>query len=103
MPTTPQDHKAKKATSFTFEAAGKKYTIPLPSVGAENVPGRAMRDALLDGDEGEARLGFLLLEACGAKQEAIDALYDLPTPAMLRVIGEWMRLGDGKGASLPQS
>lgn len=103
MPTTPQDRKPKKTGTFTFKAAGKTYTLPPASKGAEKVPGRVMRDALLDGDEGETRLGFLLLEACGAKQEAIDALYDLPAPAMLKLMGQWMQAGDGKGTSLPQS
>lgn len=103
MPTTPQDRKPKKKTAFTFTVGAKSYTIPLASKGAEKVPGRVMRDALMGGDEGEAKLGFALLEACGAKQEAIDALYDLPTPRCMKILADWMKLGDGDGAGLPQS
>lgn len=103
MPTTPQDRKPKKATKFTFTVGSKTYTLPLASKGADKVPGRVMRDALMGGDEGEMKLGFALLEACGADPKVVDVLYDLPMPRCLKILGDWLKLGDGDGASLPQS
>jgi hypothetical protein len=103
MPTTPQDRKPKKVTKYTFTTGGKTYSLPLASKGAENVSGRMMRDSLLGGDEGEMKLGFALLEACGADQAVIDVIYDLPVTKCLEILGDWLKLGDGDGASLPQS
>lgn len=103
MPTKPQDRKPKKATKYTFTVKGKTYSLPLASKGAEKVSGRVMRDALMGGQEGEMRLGFALLEACGAPQATVDVIYDLPVPACTRILAEWLALGDGDGASLPQS
>lgn len=103
MPATPQDRKPKKVTRYTFTIKGKSYSLPLASKAAENIPGRVMRDALMGGDEGEMRLGFTLLEACGADRATVDAIYDLPSPECVRVLGEWIALGDGDGANLPQS
>lgn len=96
----PTDHKA-KPTLFKFKGADdKQHTLPFASKGRERITGRDMRDALMDGDEGKLKLGFVLLEACGAKAEAIDAIYDLPNEACLEILGEWMEYGDGDGASL---
>lgn len=102
MPTTPQDRKPRKVTRYTFTANGVEYSLPLASKGAEKISGRVLRDAAVS-EAGEARLGFVLLEACGAKQDAVDAILDLPAPECLRILGEWIDLGDGDGASLPQS
>lgn len=102
-PKAPQDHKT-KAKPFTFTGAdGETHTLPLASEGAGKVSGRAMRDAVMGGDLGEMKLGFSLLEACGADQAAVDALYDLSSTDMLDVLGKWMAHGDGDGASVPQS
>jgi hypothetical protein len=107
-PRQPADHKS-KPKPFTFKAPGldeggetitKTHTLPFASKGRENITGRQMRDALMDGDVGKLTLGFVLLEACGAKQDAIDAIYDLPNNECLEILGEWMEYGDGDGASL---
>lgn len=102
-PRKPADHKT-KPTPFKFKGAdNKQHTLPFASKGRERITGREMRDALMDGDAGKLKLGFVLLEACGAKDEAIDAIYDLPNARTLEILGEWMEYGDGDGASLPQS
>lgn len=100
----PQDRKPKvKKYSFTG-ADGEERTLPFASEGASKVPGRITRDAIMGADDAaEIRLGFALLEACGAPKETEDALYDLPTDEMIRILGEWMEFGDGQGATVPQS
>lgn len=114
MPTTPQDRKSTAdVRNYTFEATvrdkdGKprKRTFSLPSAAdaAANVPGRFLRNAALNGDEGEIALGFATLEAAGAKQEALDALYDLPSAEMLEHIQAWMSFkAEPKDASLGES
>jgi hypothetical protein len=110
-PIQPADHK-KKPTPYKFQAPGvdkddkpitKTHTLPFASKGAEKLTGRDTRDALMGGDVGQLKLGFVMLEACGAKPEAIDALYGLPNSKCLEILGEWMSHGDGDGAQLPQS
>jgi hypothetical protein len=105
MPTTtPQDRKPKKTEGFQFtDKDGKSHTLPLASKGAEKMSGRDMRDALLGGDLGQITLGFKMLEACGASEEAIDAIYGLPSKDTMTVLSDWMSYGDGDGASAPQS
>jgi hypothetical protein len=99
----PADHKA-KPTPYKFEGAdGKTYSLPFASKGREKITGRDMRDALMDGDAGKMKLGFLLLEACGAKVDAVDAIYDRPNNETIEILGEWMTHGDGDGASLGKS
>ena len=97
---TPQDHKPK---GFTFEHNGKTYSLPAPSQALGNLDGRALRDAVLGGQMGELALGFRCLEAVGAEQEAIDAIYDKPVAETAAVIADWMRSADLSGATLPQS
>ncbi len=99
----PQDRKPKKAKHFTFTVGEVTHSLPPASDGVENISGRALRDASMGGDEEQLRLGFSMLEACGAEQAAIDALYDLPASKMLENIRAWMTFGDGDGASVPQS
>ena len=104
MPTQPQDRQPKKNAPYKFIGADKKsHTLPLASKGAEKVSGRVMRDALMDGDAGELKLGFAMLEACGASEAAVNAVYDLPSAECMEILGEWMSHGDGDGASVPQS
>lgn len=101
----PEDHKPKaRKFSFTSEG-GKRFTLPLASAGAEQIPGKVTRDAVMNPDDEAAqlRLGFAMLEACGASQDALDAVYEKPTPAMLELLGAWMHHGDGEGATVPQS
>jgi hypothetical protein len=100
----PADRRPAKTALFAFTGAdGKKHTLPLASVGAEKLSGRALRDAFMDGDSGQLKLGFAMLEACGAPQAVIDTLYDLPGPACMEILGDWMNYGDGAGSSVPQS
>lgn len=101
----PEDHKTKpKPYSFKGEG-GKSYTLPFASKGAASVPGQVTRDAIMDRDDETAqmRLGFALLEACGASEAALAAVYAKPTSEMIDLLGEWMQHGDGEGAELPQS
>jgi hypothetical protein len=111
----PTDHKA-KPVPYKFEApilvpakgdvpeheVVKTFTLPFASKGAEKLTGRDTRDALMNGDVGQLKLGFVMLEACGAKREAIEAMYDLPNARCLEILGEWMTHGDGDGVDLPK-
>ena len=106
MPTTkkPQDRKPKKDTWFIFDAAGEVFTLPPATDGLAGISGRVMRDAMMSGDEGEVRLGFALLEACGAEPEAIEALYDKPALEMVKVLAAWMQHSEvTAGATLGES
>lgn len=103
-PRKPADHKPAKGTLFTFTGKdGKSHMLPLASAGAEKLSGRVMRDAFMDGTEGELRLGFTLLEVCGASQVIVDALYDLPALETMKILADWMNFGDGLGTPVPQS
>lgn len=96
----PQDHKPK---GFHFEHDGKTYTLPAPSQALANLDGRALRDAILGGQMGELALGFRCLEAVGAEQEAVDAIYAMPVAETAATIAAWMQSADLSGATLPQS
>lgn len=99
----PQDHKPKPQPYKFTGADGKTYSLPFASKGAAQVTGRQTRDAMMDGEVGEVKLGFIMLDLCGAKQEAIDAILDLPADETVEHIAQWMKHGDGDGASVPQS
>ena len=89
---------------YTFEVDGKTYALPSAETGAETLPGRFLRDAAMEGQEGQIRLGFALLEATGADPAAIDALYDLPGPKMMEHIEAWMEFKPNRGdASVGES
>jgi len=97
---TPQDH---KPSGFTFDHDGKTYSLPAPSVALGNLDGRALRDALLGGQIGEIQLAFRCLEAVGADDAAIDAIYSMPVASTTDVVVRWLRSADMSGATLPQS
>lgn len=89
---------------FTFEHGGTTYWLASGETKALEVPGRFIRDAYMDGDEGEMRLGFKLLEMVDAESGALDALYDMPSPDMLNIIRDWMRFRPSvEDASLGES
>lgn len=108
---TPQDRKPKgDRYQFTATVDGKPKTFTLPSAAeaSTKVSGRFLRDAAMKGEEGQIALGFATLEAAGATEAAIDALYDMPAPEMLEHIGAWMQfkaspedasLGESSGSS----
>jgi hypothetical protein len=106
-PTTrkaPQDRLAKKSTDFTFKGGdGNDYALPAPSSAAANIPGRLLRDAIMadDDDMAQARLSFAALEASKPEPASLDALYDLPVPAMLKVVNDWFSQARLDGESLP--
>jgi hypothetical protein len=75
---------------FTFEHDGETYEIPSALTKYGEVPGRLVRDAYMDGDDGEMRLGFTLLEMVDADPAALEALYAKPAPEMLDVFRDWM-------------
>lgn len=105
-PKQPQDHLPKKQQApgpFTFDHGGTTFVLPAPSAALDVIPGRALRDAVMEGGEAEVRLGFVMVEAVGAAPEALDALYALPVSEMTRVVERWMRSADASGATLPQS
>jgi hypothetical protein len=76
---------------FTFEHDGKTYSLPSGATKIDEIPGRLVRDAYMDGDAGEMVLGFTLLEKVDADPAAIAALYDKPAPEMLAIFRDWMR------------
>jgi hypothetical protein len=88
---SPQDRKKKAAESaYTFTVSGKRHVLPDAAAAAAHVSGRFLRDAALNGEEGQLALGFATLEAAGASDAAINALYDLPAGEMLEHIQAWM-------------
>jgi hypothetical protein len=98
-----QTEKPAEPAGFTFEHDGKTYTLPSGEDVAAQVPGRFLRDALMEGDAGELRLQFAMLDRLDAS-EAVEALYDMPTPDMLEVIRAWMsHKNDEVDASLGES
>jgi len=109
-PRKPQDHKPKatkpKATKpdgFTFDHDGVTYTLPHPSAALAKIPGKAFRDAMLDGEIGELKFALVCVEAVDAAPATLEALYAKPTDEMLTILGKWMSSADMSGATLPQS
>lgn len=108
MPTTrtrrtPQDRKP-KSKDFSFTYGGKTYTLPPASVGAAKVKGRILRDAAMDESPMmQLRLGIAMLEACGAQQDSIDAMYDMGADEMSQTLQNWMNSRADGGATVPQS
>lgn len=102
-PRKPQDRKPKASAGFTFDHDGQTYTLPAPSQALAKIPGRAFRDAMLDGEIGELKFGLRCVEAVDAAPEALEALYSKPTDEMLGLLGKWMQSADMSGATLPQS
>lgn len=111
MPRTPQDHEPKgERYSFTVAVDGKPKTFAMPSAEAaasasQRLPGKFLRDAFMDPEEGEARLAFATLEAADADPEMLEALYSLPGAEMLSHIRQWMqhKSPSGEDASLGES
>jgi hypothetical protein len=89
---------------YTFEHEGVTYSLPSGATAVPLLPGRALRDAYIDGEAGQMRLAFLMLEAIDADPAALDALYDMPAPVMLEHVQGWMSLAPVEGdASLGES
>ena len=93
---------------YTFEHDGTTYRLPPGETAVSKIPGRFLRDAAMDGEEGQMRLGFAMLEHVDADPGAVDALYAMPAPEMLVRIQEWMTfkpseedasLGESSGSS----
>ena len=83
--------KKKPEQMFTFEHDGKTFGIPSALTKYDEISGELIRDAYMDGDSGEMRLGFTLLELVDAEPGALDALYSKPAPEMLDIFRDWMR------------
>jgi len=102
-PKKPQDHKAPAAAGYQFEWQGKTYTLPPASQAREALPGRVLRDAVLE-DGGDLKLMFLALEAVDPGEGVLDALYSMPSSETLRIGLDWFGNSvDESGATLPQS
>jgi len=115
-PRKPQDRKPKateQPSQFTFEHAEKTYELPSVESVASLVSGRTMRDAVMDGEEGQLRLAFFMLEKLdlsdldAAKDDdeaprlkTLDALYSKPAPEMLEIVQKWMTFKPAGGVSL---
>lgn len=102
-PKKPQDHLPKTSGRFTFEHDGKTFELAPPSDALTKIPGRALRDGLIGGEEGQMRFGFLLLEAVEPPAATLDALYAKPAPEMLGIVEAWLTSVDLSGASLPNA
>jgi hypothetical protein len=104
----PADHLAPAVAvgpdPLTFTGIdGVAYTLPPPTDALALLPGRALRDAMMGGDEGEVRFGFVALETAVTDKATLDALYDLPAPDMMRIVGAWIQSMDTSGGSLPEA
>ena len=99
----PADRKPKAVDGFTFEAEGATFVIPAPSEVLATIPGRAFRDALMNGDEGQMKFSFVCLEKVVTDNAVLDALYAKPVPETLEIVAAWFKSADRSGATLPQS
>ena len=101
-PRKPQDRKPKAVVpeTFTFEHEDVTYTLPPVESVAALVSGRTMRDAVMDGEEGQLRLAFFMLEKLDGAEDAIAALYSKPAPEMLELVQSWMTFKPAGGVSL---
>lgn len=102
----PQDHKPKATedTTYAFEWEGHTFHLPPAETAVSAIPGRQLRDAYMDGEEGQMRLGFSMLENVEADPGALDALYSMPAPAMLDHIAKWMETRSSEtGATVGES
>lgn len=107
MPTTPkkpQDRKPKSVSVtatpvnlYAFTWQGQDFTLPAGETAVDRIPGRALRDAYLDGEEGQMRLALTMLELVEADPMALDALYSMPAPEMLEHIAAWMSMTTVEG------
>lgn len=101
---TPHDRKPKiKPGEYTFDHEGQTYVIPAPSQALAQVDGRTFRDALMDGEAGELKLGFKCLELVCTDDATLNALYSKPVSETVAIVGEWFQSADLSGATLPQS
>lgn len=102
-PRKPQDRKPKaveQPQEFTFEHEDKTYTLPPVESVAGLVSGRTMRDAVMDGEEGQLRLAFFMLEKLEGADDAIESLYAKPAPEMLPIVEAWMKFKAPNGVTL---
>jgi hypothetical protein len=99
----PQDRKPKataEPTEFTFEHDGETFILPPAQTIADRVTGRMMRDAVMEGEEGQLRLSFFMLEQLEDSEEAINALYEKPGSEMLQLVEAWMKFKPKDGVTL---
>lgn len=102
-PREPQDRKPKaeeQPTEFTFEHGDETYTLPPIATVADLISGRMMRDAVMEGDEGQLRMSFFMLEHLEGADDAIKALYAKPASEMLPIVEAWMKFKTPNGVSL---
>ena len=102
-PRKPQDRLPKAAeepTEYTFEHDGKTYSLPAAQTVADRVSGKVMRDAVMDGEEGQLRMSFFLLEELEGAEEAREALYAKPASEMLQIVEAWMKFKPKDGVTL---
>ena len=100
---TPQDRKPKateEPTEFTFEHDGKTFTLPPAQTIAHLISGRMMRDAVMEGEEGQLKLSFTMLEKLEGAEDAINALYEKPGHEMLVTVEAWMQFKPKDGVTL---
>ena len=88
---------------YTFTWNDQTYQLPPAETAVNEIPGKVLRDAYMDGDEGQMRLGFAMLELVEAPG-AIEALYEMPAPKMLEHIAAWMETrADDAAATVGES
>lgn len=103
---TPEDHRPKKQAPalYSFDANGRTWTLPPGEDAVPLIPGKLLRDAYMDGEAGQMRLGFAMLEHVEAEPGAVEALYGLPAPEMLDHLAKWMEVrSTDDAATVPES
>lgn len=95
----PADRRPKKDAPELYEFTwdGSTFRLPPAESAVDKISGKSLRDAFMDGEEGQMRLGFTLLEMVDAEPGALDALYSMPAPDMLDHIQKWMELRSEEG------
>lgn len=102
-PRKPQDRKPKaveQPQEFTFTYDDKTYTLPPVETVADLVSGRMMRDAVMQGEEGQLRMSFFMLEQLEGVEDALDALYKKTASEMLEIVQAWMKFKAPNGVTL---
>lgn len=96
-PKQPQDRKPKQVdlpTAYEFTIGEKSYSLPFITAEMTNqVPGRIVEAALLDGEEAQAAMAFALLRTVPGHDEAKEALRDLPFAEMIQELLHWLQAG----------
>jgi hypothetical protein len=100
---TPPEPSIETGTDFVFTIGDATYHLPPVQTAIATLPGKYLRDAYMDGANGDVRLGFAMLENADVDEAIVAAIYDVPGPRMLSIISDWMQYTPANEATVPES